>query len=56
MEITNIEWDATTQEKLEHNLPDAMKLPDDITDINDIADYIAAETGFCAKNFALNKP
>lgn len=48
----NILWDADSAEELE-NLPTEMRIPEGMTDEEEISDYLSNETGYCHKGFAL---
>lgn len=54
MRAINIEWDVSEEEKLQYNLPDSIRIPDGMTDMNEISDYISDEVCFCHKGFALD--
>ena len=51
MIATNIKWDLEGYE--ETILPTEIELPDDMTDEDEISDYITDETGFCHYGFEL---
>lgn len=52
MKATNIKWDVDDLEDLEH-LPTEIEIPDDMTDEEEISDYISDEIGFCHKGYVL---
>lgn len=52
MKVINIKCDVDEMEDLEY-LPTEMKIPEDMTDDEDISDYISNETGFCHCGFEL---
>lgn len=55
MKATNIKWDIDPDE-CECGavlLPDEIDIPNGMTDIEDISDYISDLTGFCHKGFAI---
>lgn len=47
---THIQWDVDDLEDLEL-LPTEIDIPDDMTDMEEISDYITDQTGFCHKGF-----
>ena len=54
MKTTNIKWDVDDQEDLEY-LPTEIKIPEGMTDSEEISDYISDETGFCHGGFLLEE-
>ena len=48
----NIQWDVDDNEDLE-NLPQKVKIPDGMTDDDEISDYLSDLTGFCHFVFSL---
>ena len=52
MRAINIEWDVDYEEQLE-DLPEEMEIPKDMTDEEEISNYISDETGFCHYGFEL---
>lgn len=52
MKATNIEWDVDHENDRE-SLPTEIEIPEDITDENEISDYISDVTGYCHKGFNL---
>ncbi len=52
MKITDIEWDASRSDIEECNLPSEIDIPDTVI-LDDIADYISDNYGFCIKGFAV---
>lgn len=52
MKAINIIWDVDFEEDLE-NLPTEIDIPNEMTDEEEISDYITDETGFCHKGFEL---
>jgi len=48
----NIQWDVDDPEDLEL-LPTEIDIPDEMTDIEEISDYITEQTGFCHKGFTM---
>lgn len=51
MKARNILWDIDEGEEV--ILPNEIEIPDDITDEEDISDYITDETGFCHNGFEI---
>lgn len=45
---TNIEWEDNYSE-----LPESIKIPEYITDEDEISDYISNQTGHCHKDFVI---
>lgn len=52
MKAINIEWDVDYEEQLE-DLPTEMEIPEDMTDEEEISDWISDEIGFCHNGFVL---
>ena len=52
MKATNIVWDVDDPEDIE-NLPTEIDIPDNVTNEDEISDYISNVTGFCHKGFSL---
>lgn len=52
MKAINIIWDVDFEEDLEI-LPSEIKIPNEMTDEDEISDYITDKTGFCHKGFEL---
>lgn len=52
MKATNIEWDVESHEEAEL-LPSEIEIPDGMTDMDEISDYISDETGYCHKGYIL---
>lgn len=53
---THIQWDVDDLEDLEL-LPTEIDIPDDMTDMEEISDYITDQTGFCHNgHMELEKP
>lgn len=48
----SIEWDVDSEEDLEP-LPTEVNIPPELTDIDEISDYLSDLTGFCHKGFVL---
>lgn len=51
---THIQWDVDDLEDLEL-LPTEIDIPDDMTDMEEISDYITDQTGFCHNGFINGK-
>lgn len=52
MKAFNIQWDIDEENGVVL-LPIEINIPNGITDINEISDYISDTTGFCHKGFQL---
>lgn len=52
MKAVNIEWDVDEPEQLD-DLPTSVDIPDQITDTEEISDYLSDLTGFCHNGFEL---
>ena len=50
MKAFNIIWDTDSEEDMD-SLPTEILIPDTITDIDEISDFITELTGFCHKGF-----
>lgn len=50
MKAVRIEWDVDDLRDLE-SLPAQVEIPSEITDIEEISDYLSDVTGFCHKGF-----
>lgn len=48
----NIQWDVDDNEDLER-LPQKVKIPEGMTDDDEISDYLSDLTGFCHYGFSL---
>ena len=48
----SIEWDVDSEEDLKL-LPTEIDIPPELTDIDEISDYLSDLTGFCHKGFVL---
>ena len=48
----SIEWDADSEEDMD-SLPTEVDIPPELTDIDEISDYLSDLTGFCHKGFVL---
>ena len=53
MKAYNILWDTDTQAELKM-LPKEIEIPDDITDEDEISDYLSDVTGYCHRGFSLD--
>lgn len=54
MKATNIIWDIDDPEDLE-DLSTEIDIPSDMTDEDEISDYISDVTGYCHKGFNLEE-
>lgn len=52
LKAINIIWDVDYKKDLKH-LPKEIDIPEDITDEDEISDYISDLTGFCHSGFDL---
>ena len=52
MKAINIDWDVDYEEELE-NLPTEIDIPKEMTDEEEISNYISDVTGFCHYGFEL---
>lgn len=56
MKATNIIWDVDAEDEVTTDeLPKEVKIPDGMTDEEEISDYITNETGFCHKGFSIEE-
>lgn len=55
MKAINILWDTDSNQEVLKQLPKEIEIPSDITDEDEISDYISDVTGFCHKGFELLK-
>lgn len=55
MKATNIKWDTDGDMEVLKQLPSEMEIPADMTDEDEISDYLSNETGFCHFGFQLVK-
>lgn len=53
MRAIHIEWDTDEDMELLKELPTEMKLPEGMTDEDEISDWITEQEGFCNKGFLL---
>ena len=53
MKAVNIKWDTDGDMDLLNKLPTGMKIPEYITDEDEISDYLSDQTGFCHYGFEL---
>lgn len=53
MKAVNIKWDTDGDDKLFQILPTEMEIPEDMTDEDEISDWLSNETGFCHFGFSL---
>lgn len=52
MKAIHIEWDVDAPEELD-GLPTEIEIPESLTAMDEISDYLSNETGFCHKGFDL---
>ena len=55
MKATNIQWDIDPEYENEVSLPSEIKIPDGMTDEDEISDYISNQTGYCHYGFTLER-
>ena len=53
MKATNIQWDVDCKTDFEF-LPTEVDLPNGMTDIDEISDYLSDLTGFCLDGFCID--
>lgn len=53
MKAINIKWDTDGNIEVLNNLPTEMEIPEDMTDEDEISDYLSNTTGFCHYGFEL---
>lgn len=53
MKAVDIKWDTDGDDKLFQTLPTEMEIPEDMTDEEEISDWLSEETGFCHKGYDL---
>lgn len=53
MKAINIKWDTDGDINLLKELPMEIKIPEGMTDEEEISDYLSNETGFCHYGFEL---
>ena len=51
----DIQWDTDHDKELFDSLPSEIAIPDNISDDDEISDYISDETGFCHFGFKLKE-
>lgn len=54
MKAINIQWDVDDDSELA-DLPSEIDIPENLTDEEEISDYISDMTGFCHKGFSLSE-
>ena len=54
MKATNIIWDTDGNAELSAILPSEIELPEKMTDMDEISDFISNTTGFCHYGFCLD--
>lgn len=55
MKAVNIEWDTDEDKKALESLPSEITIPDGMTDIDQISDYLSDLTKFCHRGFCLSE-
>lgn len=50
--VINIQWDVDNEEDF-NRLPQRIKIPEGMTDDDEISDYLSDMTGFCHRGFSL---
>lgn len=53
MIATNIKWDTDGDEELLSQLPETVGIPKNMTDIDEISDFLSDTYGFCHAGFDL---
>ena len=53
MKATEIEWDVDGEDAKELDLPTDIEIPEEMTDEDEISDYLSDVTGFCHRGFVL---
>lgn len=53
MKAINIEWEIDGDMKIFKGLPREMEIPDGMTDLDEISDYLSDKTGFLHNGFML---
>lgn len=53
MKAINIKWDTDGDMEWLYELPSEMELPEGMTDVNEISDYLSDQEGFCHNGFEL---
>lgn len=53
MKAINIKWDTDGHMELLKQLPTEMEIPGDMTDEEEVSDYLSDEIGFCHYGFDL---
>ena len=53
MKAINILWDTDSNQEVLEQLPKEIEIPEDITDEDEISDYISDVTGYCHCGFNL---
>lgn len=54
LKAVNIEWDVDLAEDLD-SLPKEVQIPDGMTDMEEISDYLSNLTGFCHRGLELKE-
>lgn len=53
MKAVNIKWDTDGDNELLYTLPTEMEIPEGMTDVDEISDWLSDEKGFCHNGFEL---
>lgn len=51
----DIQWDTDGDAKLAESLPKEIEIPDGMTDLDEISDYLSDKTGFCHFGFQVTR-
>lgn len=54
MKAINIKWDTDGDMEMLKQLPKEMEIPEDMTDEDEISNYLSDQTGFCHYGFDLD--
>ena len=55
MRAVEIEWDTDGDESVLASLPKEKEIPDDLTDPDDVTDWLSDQTGFCIFGYRIVK-
>lgn len=55
MKAIKIKWDTDGDEALFRTLPTALEIPEGMSDVDEISDWLSDEVGFCHEGFELVK-
>lgn len=53
MKAAEIDWDADGEDPKEIGLPEEMDIPEGMTDVEEISNYITEQTGYCHYGFSI---